>query len=153
MQHGLSTGKSIHTTVCELCSAQPESLIQRPWAFCLPQWKCLHNYHIPLDLFSLISLARSPIVLCVVQSFAYENKGIYLKCFLIINFPDMLSSSTWRNARYLHFNGLTPTPYFTPKEDLKPYNKCSGVSSSINCPLQPHNYDAKLNCISYPKWN
>lgn len=30
MQHGLTTGKSIHTTACELCSAQPENLIRRP---------------------------------------------------------------------------------------------------------------------------
>lgn len=111
MQHGLTTGKSIHTTSLWVVQCSAWELESEAMSVYLPQWKLLHNYHNPTDIFSLILLARSPIVLCVVQSFAYENKGICLKCF-IINFPNLLSSSTWRNARYLHFN---PTPYFTPK--------------------------------------
>ena len=63
------------------CSAQSKSLIQRWWTFIFPNRNFITTT-ISLELFTLILLARSQIVLCTAQSFAYDNKGSCFKFLL-----------------------------------------------------------------------
>lgn len=83
----------------ELCRAQPKRLIQRPWAFHLSQWKPLHSYHIPTDLVWFFWLQ-------VQQCCVHTKLCLWQQCVLIVNFPDLPSSSTWVNhsAAHVHFN-------------------------------------------------
>lgn len=83
------TGRSIHLSLCdqhplELCRAQPQRLVQRPWAFHLPQWKPLHSYHIHRDLVCFFWLQ-------VQQSCVGTKLCLWQHCLLKVNFPDLLS--------------------------------------------------------------